>query len=403
MVVGSAAIVCGVRATYDTVIIGGGVIGSAVAYFLAASPDYDGRVLVVERDRGYGYGSTGRSVGGIRQQFSTPENIRMSLYGAAFIKRAAEYLAVDGEVPGVDFVEAGYLYLATPETLPILEANNRVQRELGADVRILGAAELGERFPWLDTADLAAGALGFANEGWLDPHGLLQGFRRKARHLGVDYVEDEVVALGRDGARVRSVRLAQGGALACGSVVNAAGARAADVAAMARVALPVRPRKRQVFVFHCRERLSGCPLVIDPSGLYFRPEGPSYICGIGPPESRDPDCEDFEVDFDWFEAEHWPRLARRVPAFEAIKLVNAWAGHYAYNTFDQNAILGCHPEVENFVLANGFSGHGLQQSPAAGRAVAELLTYGEYRSLDLSRFGYARIVENRPARELNVV
>jgi FAD-dependent oxidoreductase domain-containing protein 1 len=390
---------------YDVIIVGGGVIGSAVAYFLAASDGFDGSVLVVERDASYRDCSTARSVGGIRQQFSTPENIRMSLFGAEFIRRADEHLSVEGEMAAVAFVEAGYLTLASAAGRGALEANHAVQLAHGADIGLLSPRELAQRFPWLRTDDLAAAALGLRNEGWLDPYGLLQGFRRKARSLGARYVEDEVCDVVRSGGRIGAVRLARGGEIACAWLVNAAGPRADRIAALAGLDLPVRPRKRFVFVFDCRETLAGCPLVIDPTGLYFRPEGPSYICGISPPTAEDVDCAELDlvVEYGWFEERLWPLLAHRVPAFEALKMTNAWAGHYAYNTFDQNAILGPHPEAENLIFANGFSGHGLQQSPAAGRAVSELIAYGTYRTLDLSRFGYQRILEGRPVRELNVV
>jgi sarcosine oxidase len=202
---------------------------------------------------------------------------------------------------------------------------------------------------------------------------------------------------------VTSLTLKSGATIACGALVNAAGYHAHEIAAAAGIALPIRPRKRFVYVFDCRERLERAPLLIDPTGVYFRPEGASYICGVSPPEDQDPDCTDFELDYRLFEEMIWPTLAHRVPAFEAIKLVRAWAGHYDYNTLDQNAILGPHPEIANFYFANGFSGHGLQQSPAVGRAIAELIAYGAYRTLDLRRFSYARVLKNEPIIEINVV
>ncbi|MBX6323849.1 MAG: FAD-binding oxidoreductase, partial [Rhodospirillaceae bacterium] len=321
--------------SYDTIIVGGGVVGSAIAYFLAGQTAYDGSILVVERDPTYAEAATARSVGGIRQQFSTPENIIMSSFGASFIKRIGEHLAVDGEVPDVSYVEGGYLFLATPAGLPVLEGNHATQRRHGADIAMLTPAELKRRFPWLAVDDLAGGTLGLSNEGWVDPYALLQAFRRKARSLGVTYVRDEVVGLRREGNRILAARLAQAGEVACGVLVNAAGARAATVAAMAGLALPVRPRKRFVYVFDCRSAVAGAPLLVDPSGVYFRPEGASFVGGVSPPEDDDPDCLDFELDYRLFEEVVWPVLARRVPAFEAIKLVRAWAGHYDYNTLDQ--------------------------------------------------------------------
>jgi len=211
------------------------------------------------------------------------------------------------------------------------------------------------------------------------------------------------VGLTRSGARITAVTLAGAGRIGCGAVVNAAGPRAGHVAALAGLDVPVRPRKRFVYVFDCRSEVKGGPLLIDPTGVYFRPEGRGFIGGVSPPEDQDPDSFDLEVDHRLFEDTVWPVLAHRVPAFEAIKLVSAWAGTYDYNTLDQNAILGPHPEIRNFYLANGFSGHGLQQSPAAGRAIAELIAYGAYRSLDLRRFSFERVLRNEPIRELNVV
>ncbi|MFZ0692898.1 MAG: FAD-binding oxidoreductase, partial [Alphaproteobacteria bacterium] len=212
-----------------------------------------------------------------------------------------------------------------------------------------------------------------------------------------------VVAVAREGACITGAALASGAALACGLMVDAAGPFAGAVAALAGVDLPVRPKKRYVYVIDCRTPLSGCPLLIDPTGVWLRPEGRQFICGVSPEEGDDPDCEDLELDYSLWEEVVWPTLASRIPAFEAVKLTNAWAGHYDYNTVDQNAILGRHPEVGNLLFANGFSGHGIQQSPAAGRAIAELILYGEYRSLDLSEFAYTRLAAGRPLRELNVV
>jgi glycine/D-amino acid oxidase-like deaminating enzyme len=199
------------------------------------------------------------------------------------------------------------------------------------------------------------------------------------------------------------VTLAGGERIACGTVVNAAGPWARAVAAMAGVPLPVEARRRCVFVFDARRRLEDCPLVIDTSGIWFRPEGEYFICGTSPPEAEDLHELPLEVDHRQFDEVLWPALAARVPAFEAIKQVNAWAGYYEYNTFDQNAVLGPHPEIGNFLFANGFSGHGIQQAPAAGRAIAELIAHGRYTSLDLSIFGYERIAAERPVVEKNVI
>lgn len=390
--------------SYDVLIVGGAVVGSAAAYFLAGPMGMDPkRIAVVERDPTYGEAATPRSLGGIRQQFSTKENIEMSRFGMQFVKSIGAHLSVDGEAPDVNLREQGYLFLATQEGVPVLEANHRTQRALGADVELLDAAALKARFPWLNTEGLAAGSFGRSGEGWIDPYALLQAFRRKARALGVAYLHDEVTGLERSGGRIRAATLKSGRRIACGTLVNAAGTRAHLLAAMAGLDIPIRPRKRFVYVFDCREPPPKAPLLIDATGVYFRPEGAGFVCGVSPPEDADPDCLDFELDYRPWEDVVWPTLAHRVPAFEAIKLVRAWAGQYDYNTLDQNLIIGPHEDCANFLLANGFSGHGLQQSPAAGRALAELVATGGFRTIDLSSFSHARVRQNRPIRELNVV
>ena len=391
------------RTTYDVVIVGGAAVGSATAYFLAAQTDFTGSVLVIEKDFSYEKCATTLSAASIRHQFSTPGNIRMSQFGTEFIRTIGASLEVEGEAPDVGFREAGYLFLATAAGHAVLQSNHRIQRALGADVLLLSPAQLQQRFPWLATADLSAGSLGRSGEGWLDAYGLMRAFRRKAIALGVSYREAAVASLTRAGGRVTEVVLADGSRIACGHVVNAAGTGARALARAAGINLPVEARKRCVFHFLTRGALHDCPLVIDPGGAWFRPEGSGFICGISPPGSDDPECFDFDVVHAQFDEILWPALAARVPQFETLKLQRSWAGHYDVNTLDHNVILGAHPEVENLLFANGFSGHGLQQSPAAGRALSELVAYGAYRTLDLAEFGWARVLENRPLHEINVV
>lgn len=391
----------------DIVIIGGGVIGSACAYFLTASPDFTGTVTVIERDSTYQNSTTARSVGGIRQQFSTPENIHMSQFAMAFLRASDTALAVEGESPDLPFVANGYLLLATEQGASVLAGNVSVQNREGAETRMLSPDDIRKQFPWLNVDDIAAASFGGANEGWTDPYALMQAFRRKARRLGAVYREDTVTNLTRQGSVISAVALASGETISCGVVVNAAGPYAGEIARMAGLPLPVFPRKRFVFVFDCRDaanmQMGNCPLTVDPSGAYFRPEGQTFICGKSPDPADDPDCTDLEVDHRYFDDHLWPILAHRVPVFEAIKVTNAWAGLYAYNALDQNAIVGSHAEVTNLIFANGFSGHGLQQSPAVGRAVSELAIFGEFRTLDLSRFGMDRVINDIPLSEINVI
>ena len=389
--------------SFDVVIIGGGVIGSSIAYFLAAEPAFAGSIAVIERDSTYAEAATPRSAGGIRQQFSTPENVLISSFGASFVKSVAEHLTVGNEIPELNFREEGYLFLSTGAGLRTLIGNQQLQHQLGAGTLLMTQAELAERFSWLNCADLAGGSFGPVNEGWIDPYSLLQAFRRKARALGVTYVQDEVAGVDVAQGRVNAVKLRSGESITCGAVVNCAGVNAWRIAAWVGLDLPVRPRKRFVYVFDCREELTGVPLTVDPSGVWVRPEGANFICGVSPDEGNDPDSTDFELDYRLFEELIWPTLAHRVPAFEAIKLIRAWAGHYDYNLLDQNAIVGAAPHVANFFMANGFSGHGLQQSPGIGRAVSELIAFGGFRTIDLSRFSYERVLNGQAIREANVV
>jgi glycine/D-amino acid oxidase-like deaminating enzyme len=388
---------------YDVVIAGGAGIGSAVAYFLAAEPSFTGSILVVERDPSYEFCSSSRATGGIRQQFSTPENIAMTLFGAAFMKAIGQHLAVDGEAPDIGFRENGYLLLATPAQLPILSANHAVQRAHGAEITFLPPDRLKARFPWLNVDDLAGGFFGERNEGWFDPHALVMAFRRKARALGVHYVADEVMGLVRDGTRITGVTLRAGGRIDAGAVVNAAGARdAAKVARMAGVDLPVEPRKRCAFIVSSAVPIPPNPLILHTNGAGCRPEGKHLLCVISPPEDADPPTEDFDVDYALFEDAIWPELAARSPVFESLKLIRAYCCHYDYNTLDQNALIGLYPGLANFYVATGFSGHGIMQAPATGRAVAELVTFGGYRTLDLARFGVERIFTGAAIRETGV-
>ncbi len=388
----------------DVVIIGGAIIGSSVATFLAGRADFDGRIVVVERDTTFRTSSTTLSAASIRLQFSTPLNIEISRFGVDLVKHPDRYLAVDGDVPEFDFVENGYLFLATDAGLPTLEHNHAVQRAHDVPVELLAPADLRRRFPWIHADDLAGASLGLSDEGWFDAHALLQGFRRKARALGVEERVGEVVGMDRDGDRVTGVKLADGSAIAAEWIVNAAGPRAAGVAAMVGIELPVRPRKRLVYHFEAPVSLGAAPLTIDPSGVYVRPEGPAYIAGFSPRDGEpDPDTLDLAPNRGTFESFVWPALAHRIPAFDQLRLLDTWAGHYEVNTLDHNAIVGPHPRIANLLFANGFSGHGLQQAPAVGRGLAEWIASGRWETLDLSPLGYARVERGEPIRELNVV
>jgi len=388
---------------FDVIIIGGAAVGSAAAYFLAAEPGFDGTLLVLEQDFGYSRCATTLSVASIRHQFSLPENIRMSMFGSEFIARSADALAVDGEAPDLGFREGGYLFLADAAHWATLRANHLVQRELGADVVLLDRQGLRKRFAWLRTDDLAGGSLGLSGEGWLDPYSLLMAMRRKAISLGAVYRQARVAALVCSSGQVHAVELADGQHIGCGTLINAAGTGAAALARSAGIELPVQARKRCVFHVTSPASTPGCPLLIDPSGVYLRPEGQGWLCGVAPHEADDPPSEDFEVQHELFEQRIWPVLAARIDGFDALRVQRAWAGHYDVSVLDHNMILGVHPSIANLLFANGFSGHGLQHAPAVGRALAELVLHGGWRTLNLSRLGWARVLARSPLRETNVV
>jgi glycine/D-amino acid oxidase-like deaminating enzyme len=389
--------------TADVVIVGGAVMGSSVACHLAMRDDFSGRIVVIEADPAYEICASARSAASIRQQFSSAVNIEISLYGIRFLREIGAALEAGGDRPSIDLHEGGYLFLATPDKVDILKENHALQQALGADIGYLDQDALKAKFPWLEVSDLAAGCHGLTGEGWFDGYGLMQAFRKKARSLGVDYIAEKA-SIAPDGRGGWTVSLPSGDMLSTPVVVNCAGASGgAEICRQAGIDVPVVSRKRCVFTFECKDRLDRFPLLIDPNGTYARPEGTGYICGSAPPETQDPDCHDFDVDYALFEEHVWPTLATRVPAFEAIRPGAAWAGCYDMNLFDHNAFVGKVAGVDGFFLALGFSGHGLQQSPAVGRGLAELIATGAYQSLDLTPLAFERLAANAPIIEKNVV
>jgi len=388
---------------FDVIIIGGAVHGASAAYHLAVHPGFSGRILLIEKDPSFATAASALSAASIRQQFSDPTNIAISLYGIRFLREIGDRLAVEGSRPAVSLVEGGYLFLASAAGRGVLEANHALQNSLGADVALLDPDALAARFPFLALDDIAAGSYGLTGEGWFDGWGLMQAFRAKARSLGVQVETATVESVTTEGGRVTGVRLADGGFRAAGHVIVAAGTGATALLAPLGVPLPVEARKRCIFTFACREKLPGFPMLIDPTGTYCRPEGDLFLCGAAPDPDDDPPADDFEVDHALFEERIWPVLAARVPAFEAIRPGRAWAGHYDMNLFDYNAIVGPVPGIANLLVANGFSGHGLQQAPAVGRGLAELVASGAYETLDLSPLGFERILAGRPLLEKNIV
>ena len=376
------------------------MVGSSVAYFLSANPDFSGRVAVVERDPLYRTASSSLSTSAIRQQFATRANIAMSAYSIEFLRRAPEKLAVDGEPAAIGLREPGYLILGAPEHVGGFQARHAVQREAGVAVELMGPNALAARFPWLGVDGVGIGSHGLDREGWFDGPALLAAFRRRARAQGVTYIAAGVTGLEMAGpGRVGAVLLDTGERLGAGTVVNAAGAWSGEVARMAGLQVPVVPRRRSIFVFDSPEKIPHAPFIFDTSGFVFRPEGHLYICGMTPLVENGDDDFSLGVDHAEFEERIWPALARRIPGFERLRLLRAWSGLYEYNLFDHSGIIGRHPDVPNLVLACGFSGHGMMHAPATGAGTSELITYGAFRSLDLSDFAFERIASGRPIRE----
>ena len=391
--------------THDVVIIGGAVIGSSVAWFLSANKDLNGRVLVVEKDPTYQWCSTAHTNSCIRQQFSNEINIRIAQSGVRFLKSFRENLGGDAEIPEIRLHSFGYLLLANNEKMAqVLRENQVLQASCGAGTQIMSRDQIAEAYPFYNLDDIILGSHNLKDEGYFDGSAMFDWWRRKARENDVEYITNEVVGIARNGNRVESVTLKSGEVIGAGTIVNASGPRAGVTAKMANMDLPVEARRRYTFIFDSQTPLQcDLPLTVDPSGIHVRTDGRYYMCGCPPDEDPAVAFDDFEMDHSIWEEKLWPALATRIPAFESIKVINSWVGHYAFNTLDQNAIIGPHPEVDNFIFVNGFSGHGFQQSPAMGRGVSEIITYGEFRELDLSDLGYQRVLDNRPFLEKAVI
>lgn len=393
----------------DVAIVGAGIAGASIAWWLTRL-DPQLSVVLLERDTGFGFASSQLSASSLRQQFSTPVNIQMSQFGLEFLRDAPSLLAVGGEAVEIGLTLPGYLFLASPAQAEALRAQNAIQRAHDARIELLGPDALAARFAWLNTADLALGTLGAGVEGWFDGPALHSALLRSARAQGARLVRAEVTGFefaptapgaSPDSRRVAALHLADGRRVVCGQAVNAAGPWSRRLAAAAGIELPVHARRRTVFVLSCPTPLPGCPLVIDPAGFWFRPEGRHFIFGTTP----DPDADDLplEPNLSEFDEDAWVALAHRVPAFESLRVERAWAGYYEMNLFDHNALLGLHPGFANLWCATGFSGHGMQQAPAAGRGLAELLLYGGFRTLDLSQLSVGRLAEGRRVLESNVI
>ena len=395
------------QSSYDVVIVGGAMYGSSVSWFLANNPDFDGSILVVERDPTYEACSTVHTNSCMRQQFSNEINVQISQFAAEFVKKLRDFMGGDERIPNLPIHSYGYMYLADNEAFAkTLRDNQKLQASLGAGTKIMSAEEIKRDYPFYNVDDIVSGSHNLIDEGYFDGGTLFDWWRRSGKEKGVEFLGNEVVAMTRNanGTRIESVTLKSGEIVACGTVVNASGPRAVLTSRMAGIEIPVEPRKRYTFIFDTEQPLDrDLPLTIDPSGVHMRTDGQYYLAGCPPDDDSAVDYDDYEPDHSIWQEKVWPIVATRIPQFEAIKVTNSWVGHYAFNTLDQNAILGPHTTLENFFFVNGFSGHGLQQSPAMGRGTAELITYGEYRSLDLSPFNYLRIENNEPFNEKAII
>ena len=387
----------------DVVIIGGAVMGASAAFWLTRmQPGL--RVLVVERDPSFAHASTALSVASVRQQFTTAVNVEISRFGVQFIRNFAQEVGKAGGVGSLGLRENGYLFLShSAEGRALLQQVAAMQRDHGAATEVLDPAAVQARFPWMQVDDITAGSYGNRDEGWFDNMGLLGGLRAAARAQGAEFVTDRATGLTVTGGRITGVTLERRGAIACATVINAAGTRAAEVCRWAGLDLPVEPRKRTVFVIDApNARHPDAPLLVD-KGYYLRPEQNHWITATVPDDDGPCAPDDFDPDLNLFEDVIWEQLYNRAPGFDAVKVVRHWVGHYAYNTLDQNAILGPHPDMPGLFLMNGFSGHGLQQAPAVGRGIAEQVLTGGWQSLDLSDLSVERVLAGRPFAELAVV
>lgn len=386
-------------------VIGGGAIGAAVALFLKRLGGASVDVQVAEPDPTLARSSSALSAGSVRQQFSNAVNVQMSSFGHQVISQADDWLAVDGQPVHVGWMDGAYLFCATEAGAPVLRRNQAVQAAAGAEVALLSPEAASRQMPWLRTDDLALAALGQGREGWLDGDAFARALGAKARSLGAVWRRARVVGFDRRGDHLAAARLDTGESVSADAFVNAAGPWAGALGALAGLPVPVFARRRTVFALRCPTPLPPTPLVVDPAGVWFRSEGAGFIGGWSPGEGDD-DPDDLPLDqpdLAQFEERLWPALAHRVPAFEALRVQRAWAGYYEVHPLDHNALIGPHPHCANFWLCNGFSGHGLQHAPAAGRGLAECLLTGRWQTLDLSAFSPQRVVSGRPFVEQAII
>lgn len=365
--------------TADVVIIGGGIVGLSIAYYLGLRKP--GKIILFEKGQ-LGEGSTGRCVGGIRTQFSTEINIRFSLESLKVFERFEEELGVSPE-----FKKIGYLFLAvTEQEVEIFKQNVTLQRKFGIPVEFLNAGDIKSRWPYLRVDDVLGGTF-CSRDGYAGPNEVLSGFINGAKKAGVKIYEGtEIIGISSAKGKVQSVKTKRE-EIFTRVVVNAGGPYAASVGEMAGIRIPVKSLRRQIFVsapFHLSDHL--IPLTVDfHRGWYFRPEGNGLL--LSGPLDREPSFN-LHTEYEAM-AETSENATYRVPALEKARIARGWAGLYEISP-DHHGILGKVPEVEGFILANGFSGHGFQHSPAIGKVISELITDGVASAIDISSLSVER-------------
>lgn len=381
----------------EVVIIGGGIVGSSIAYHLTAAGCKN--ILVIERESAQGKGSTGKSMGGVRAQFSTPVNIQMSLYSIPFYAAFDETL---GHLCG--YRAQGYLFCATSDKhMAYLGTNHERQVRLGlTTARLISADEIRAMFPQLCSDDIVGGAF-CSTDGFVDPYSAMNGFMASASEHGAElWKNTEVNGIVCDDQGISGVETARG-LVSTRKVVNCAGAWAANIAKMVGIDLPVEPLRRMLVPTEPFDQFPHtAPMIIDMStGFHFRPEGLGFLLAWNDPEQT----PGYKTDFDpAFVEKILTRAADRVPIFEnlAVNPKRAWAGLYEM-TPDHHPILGPLSEVSGFFLANGFSGHGVMHAPATGKILSDLVLEGKTDLIDASLLNLARFAEGRMIEETAVL
>ena len=384
----------------DIVIIGGGIVGSSIAYHLAKD-GRGGEITVVERDLTYNLAATPRGTGGVRQLFSLPENVAMTQFSLPFYQTFDQTMAVDSTPASISFTRQGYLFISDNGGHKTMEQNFRQQEKLGVDAQILDAGGVSKLFPSISTNGIAL-AVYSSGDAWIDAYSALQGFKNKARALGVTYINEEVISALIDNKNIKHLGFSSGTSIRSDLFILAAGAWSGDVGKKLNIDIPIEPMSRESYFFRCNKNLEPLPLIKTETDLAFRPEGIGYTGGI--PDWSVPGGWNWDLSATYFEETVWPALANRIPSMDTLKLERAWRGHYARSTLDYNAFIGrWTSEPNNLFVATGFSGHGIMHAPATGMAMAELILDGKYNTLNLERLGPSRILENRPYRENGII